>query len=196
MPGEELQVTAPTEWGKKKETPVEDGLIVPLPSGNVVKVRRTMDMLALLRSGRIPNPLAGIVQKMIDTGNPDLASAMQATGPESAKTSQQLLDLLDATWLRAVIEPEFDGPPQRGKLRDEAGRFIKQHETVDEYQERLSTWTPEDGKISIFDVDMDDKMYVFGVAQGAAVDLARFRAEQDAALDLVHANEPVPSSGE
>lgn len=196
MPGEDpqVQVTSAAEWGAKKEEPVEDGILVPLPSGNVVRVRRTMDMMALLRAGRIPNPLAGIVQKMIDTGNVDLAGAMKKTGPESAKASQQLLDLLDGTWMNAVMEPAFDAPVPRGQLKDEGGKLIKPQETQDEYMLRLEGWQPKEGKVSIFDVKMDDKMYVFGISQGAAVDLARFRAEQDAALDLVHADAPVPSS--
>jgi len=194
MPGEDLQVTTASEWGKSKTQPVEDGLLVPLPSGNVVKVRRTMDMMALLRAGRIPNPLAGIVQKMIDTGNANLADAMKSSGPQTAKVSQQLLDLLDQTWMRAVIEPEFDAPDLRGQLKDASGKNIKPDETHDEYLARIENWKPEEGKISIFDVDNDDKMYVFGVAQGAAVDLARFRSEQDAALDLVHSESPVPNA--
>jgi hypothetical protein len=191
MPNDDLQVTSPSNWNKQ-QTPVEDGQLVPLPSGNVVRVRRTMNMMSLLRAGRIPNPLAGIVQKMIDTGNIDLAGAMQRTGPESVKASQQLLDLLDSTWMLCVTEPDFDAPTPRGELTDVGGRKTKPNETQDEYLARLVDWKPEDGKISIFDVGMDDKMYVFGVSQGAAVDLARFRAEQDAALDLVHTESPVP----
>lgn len=191
MPSEDLQVTSPSEWGKKKEQTEDEGLLVPLPSGNVIRVRRTMDMMALLRAGRIPNPLAGIVQKMIDTGNIDLAGAMKQAGNGQAKASQQLLDLLDGSWMRSVMEPAFDSPALRGQLRDEGGRLIKPQETQEEYLARIEDWKPGEGKISIFDVDMDDKMYVFGISQGAAVDLARFRSEQDATLDLVHSVEAV-----
>lgn len=193
MPGEgtDLQVTSASEWSTKKPTPEEDGFLAPLPSGNVVRVRRTMDMLPLLRAGRIPNPLAGVVQKMIDTGGIDLAGAMQRTGPEATKASQQLLDLLDETWMRAVTSPDFDAPPLRGKVRDEGGKLVNERETQDEYLRRIENWKPEDGKVSIFDVAVDDKMYVFGLSQGAAVDLARFRSEQDAALDLVQSVQAV-----
>lgn len=181
MPEETLQITPASEWGKKKQAPADRGFICELPSGSVVRVLRTMDMMALLRAGKIPNPLAGIVQSMIDKGNTDFSGALKASASKDGnRAAQQLLDLLDATWMRAVIEPEFDAPEP-----------MKKDETHQQYMDRLALWEPEEGKISIFDVDLNDKYFVFAVAQGGAADLARFRAEQDAALELVHSSDGV-----
>jgi hypothetical protein len=191
MPGEDLQVTSAAEWGKNKSVSAEGSFVVEVPTGNVVRVRRTMDMMALLRAGRIPNPLAGIVQKMIDSGSPNLGKALAESQQDvnGAKASQQLLELLDQTWMRAVIEPEFDAPAAQGQLVDETGKKIKPNETFQEYMDRLALWQPAEGKISVLDVDLNDKYYVFSVAQGGATDLARFRAEQDAVVDSLHASD-------
>lgn len=173
-----LQVTTPGEWGKK-QVAEEEGFITELPSGNVIRMRRTMNMLTLLRQGRIPNPLASIVQKMIDTREINF-NQVDADG----KMAIQLLDMLDEGWLSAVIEPTFDGPEPR-----------KPNESAEDFTERLNQWRPKEGAISVFDVDVQDKMYVFAVAQGAAADIARFREEQSAALESLEdvAEPPKPS---
>lgn len=167
MPSEanELKVTSPDQWGKAA-TPEEEGFIVELPSGNVIKMKRTMNMLVLLRQGRIPNPLASIVQKMIDTQQVDFSKV--AT---DVKSAEQLLDLLDDQWMSAVLEPAFDAPPRK-----------REGEETEEYLGRLGNWKPEKGKISVFEVDPQDKMYVMSIAQGGVVDLAKFREEQESNL--------------
>lgn len=162
---EELKVTSAAEWGKKPASE-DDGFIVTLPSGNVIKMKRTMNMLVLLRQGRIPNPLASIVQKMIDTKQVDFSKV-----EGDAKSAEQLLDMLDDQWMSAVLEPAFDAPERK-----------KEAESTEEYLDRLSKWKPEDGKISVFEVDPQDKMYVMSIAQGGVVDLAKFREEQESSL--------------
>lgn len=184
MPADQdLQVTTAAEWGKAAPA-VEEGFITELPTGNVIRMRRTMDMLVLLRTGQIPNPLAGIVKKMIDTGDPNFPTDGGGTW------APQLLDLLDRTWMRAVMEPAFDAPPPQGK--NEQGLNIE--ETDEQYTERVARWNPKEGAISIFDVDVNDKLYVLIVAQGAAADLARFREVKDESLVAVQTGNRVPSA--
>lgn len=182
---QELQVTSPTEWGARA-TPVENGFITELPSGNVIRMQRTMDMLVLLRTGQIPNPLAGIVQKMIDSGDP----GFPADAAKNPNVAEQLLDLLDRTWMKAVIEPPFDAPRPRGKSED--GRNIE--ETQQQYIDRISKWSPAEGKISVFDVDVNDKLYVLVVAQGVAADLAKFREVTEESVAALSASERVPAA--
>lgn len=179
----DLQVTSASNWNTKKEVPEEAGFITELPTGNVIRMRRTMDMLALIRTGQIPNPLAGIVQKMINSGDPNLAFDGANT-----QVAQQLLDLLDQTWLRCVLEPEFDGPAPKGRDADNN----KVSETDEQYIERLADWTPKEGAISVLEVDMNDKLFVFVVAQGVAADLAKFREVTDESLASVQAGNDVP----
>lgn len=184
MPTEpELKVTTPDQWNTNGQTSQDVGFITELPSGNVIRMRRTMDMLDLLRTGQIPNPLAGIVQKMIDTQSMDFPAKEADT-----QVAQQLLELLDRTWMKAVLEPAFDAPPVRGI--DAIGMHFE--ETHDQWIQRIARWEPSAGKISVTAVDVNDKMFVFVVAQGAAADLARFREGQDAALDAVQAVPRVP----
>lgn len=170
-----LVPTAPEAWGTV-ETPKEEGFVTELPSGHVARVRRTLDLPVLLRAGKIPNPLAGIVHKMMETG---------ATGfPPEANNPQvlsQLLELLDDTFVKCVMEPKFSRPESRNST-----------ETEDEWSARVNAWTPPPGTASIFKVDINDKFYVFALAQGAAADLARFRAEQAAGVSALSESKSVP----
>lgn len=173
-----LTPTSVSDW-KRGPDPVagseEEGFITELPSGNVVRIIRTLDMPVLLKTGQIPNPLAGIVQGMIDQRT--------ATFPVEAtdtKVLMQLLDLLNETAFRAILEPPFDMPEKRQKS-----------ETAEQYQERLDGWQPAEGKISVWDLTMEDRFFIFALAQGAAADLASFREEQARSLADVQASQGV-----
>lgn len=157
-----LQVTPVEAWGRNT-TSVEEGFVAKLPSGNVVRMTRTLDLAELLSTGRIPNPLAGIVQSMMEKG--------ETSFPETndMKTIEQLMDLLNTTFCRAVLEPRFSMPSVR-----------KHNEKVDDYYERINAWEAPERTVPIFDVLLQDKMFVFAVAQGAAADLALFREQPGA----------------
>lgn len=200
---QKLVPTSPSAWKRTGQEPVpeEDGFIAELPSGNVVRMTRTLDMPILLKTGKIPNPLAGIVQNMIDT-----RSTVFPVDQTDQKVLMQLLDLLNETAVRAIIEPPFDMPAKRQK-----------GESAEKYMERLEDWQPEftelgrqqhakaikedpdhaegpcfcERKISAWDMTMEDRFFVFAVAQGAAADLASFREEQERALAVLQAGEGV-----
>ena len=160
---EELQVTSRSQWkGAQKE-----GQLVPLPSGNVVRIVRTMDLLHLLKAGKIPNPLAGIVQGMVDK--------RQTTIDQSEldmDTIKETMKLVDDTVLKVVTEPKIVAPPDP-----------EEGETEEAYALRINSWEPEDPEaVPLTWLDMDDRMFIFVFAQGFAADLATFRAEPDKAV--------------
>ena len=167
----DLQVTPASEWGKKS-APVEEGFVTELPSGNVVRMTRTLDLPSLLATGQIPNPLAGIVKQMMEDG--------QAVPPATNDMNVivQMMDMFNSQFVKSVLEPQFDMPAVR-----------KHNESDEAYQKRLSEWEPEEGKISVFDVQLMDKMFVFAVGQGAPADLALFREQQSATFQLLQAGE-------
>lgn len=165
----ELKVTSAEDWGKDPSKQ-EDGFLLELPSGRVAKVRRTLDLPVLLKSGMIPNPLAGIVRKMMD--NRDSNFPVDEMNGEALG---QLLDLIHAAIVKMMIEPKVSAPRQRG--RDESGFRIQ--ETDEEYMKYLEDWAPTVGTVSIFDIDLPDKLYLYAASQGMAADLATFRGEQN-----------------
>lgn len=179
LPKPPLEVTSASDWNKKA-LPAEEGFLLELPSGNVCRVRRTLDMLVLLKAGRIPNPLAGVVQRMIDTKSTEFP-----TEEMNREMLEQLYDFLAQNAVRMVIEPKFEMPDPR--VAGEDGEA---------YQRRISDWQPSEGAISIFDVDMTDLLYLMAIGQGQAADLASFREEQAASLVTAQNGEGVrkPSS--
>jgi hypothetical protein len=172
-----LTPTSPEEWGARPVA-AEQGFIATLPSGNVVRMRRTLDLPILLRAGKIPNPLADIVRQMLDTGN----TQFPREAAEDSTALQQLLDLIDQNCVNAVIEPKVSAPDPRGI-----------NETFEEWQERANAWLPEPGTLSVFRIDMPDKLYIYAVAQGAAANLARFRDESEGFMAGLADEQDVPS---
>lgn len=99
----ELEVTSASEW----KTAKKQGQVIELPSGKRMRVKRTMSLMVLLKSGQIPNPLAGLVQDMISKG--DKGIDMKNVDLDALK---QLLALADETVLKAAVEPRVqDLPP-------------------------------------------------------------------------------------
>lgn len=192
------------DWKRPSEAvpAAEDGFYADLPSGNRVFMTRTLDMPILLRTGRIPNPLAGIVQKMIDTRS--TAFPKEAAEPE---VIMQLLDLLNETAVRCIIEPPFDAPAKRQKgetaeevtarLEDWLPAFTKHG--LEQHREALEADPNHDAKplcgcqrkISVWDLTMEDRFFIFAVAQGAAADLASFREQQASHVADLQAGEGV-----
>lgn len=174
-----LKPTSVSDWRRPVDSVLEadrEGFIVELPSGNVIRMTRTMDMATLLKTGKIPNPLAGIVQSMIDNHTPIFPKTIK-----EGDAIMQLLDLMNEMAVRCIMEPPFDMPEARQK-----------NETAEQYQDRLSTWEPAEGKISVWDLTPEDRQYIFAISQGAAADLASFREESDAAMEAFQASLRVP----
>ena len=163
---EEQQPTSPDQWNRGQTVGSTVGFIVELPSGNVARVRRTLDLPTMLKAGRIPNPLADTIAKSIAGGGDGIE-------PSELDRTQlmQMLDLVDSVVARMMVEPKVSAPEPR--MPDEEDEI---------YSKRLDSWVPDEGTLSIFDLELNDKMFLFYVGQGAAVDLQRFREESGLAV--------------
>lgn len=158
MPNEELKVTTVSEHRSREP----EGFLVKCPSGLVVKMRRTLDLFVLLKTGRIPNPLGSMVQSMMDKGAVDMGELSSVSGA----AMQQFLAMMDDCVVKAVISPKIV--------------------LVSGDQEM-----PEDA-LDITEVDPDDRMFIYSVAQGGAADLAKFRDEQNAVMASLPDGQGVP----
>lgn len=162
------QVTPLEEWGQVDSK--EEGFLVTLPvSGKTVRMRRSMDMMSMLRGGLIPNPLAKIVREMMATGNPDVPQAEL-----TEEVLNQMMDMTSRTVLKCVIEPKVSMPEPK-----------RDSESPEEYEERVLAWQPPSGHLSISLIPLEDRQYIEAVAQGRAADLEPFRAEQKPAVAAV-----------
>lgn len=128
------------------------GFTVELPSGMKVHVRRTFDMLANLKGGKIPNPLAGLVEEMIENKRPSLD--VNTMGAEAV---QQMLAMFDQTLEAMMIAPRFQARPADAPW----------------------DWEPEEDAIGPFDMGLEDKVFLFQLSQGGTADLATFRQQSN-----------------
>lgn len=171
----QIQPTSAQEWGRK----IEEGAVHELPSGNFARVRRTLDLLVMLRAGKIPNPLAGIVRSMIQTQKADFPLDKM-----DEQTLSQLLDLLDNNAAAAMVDPKVEVPPRRNE-----------GEADEDYNVRFEKWDVERlgrGALSAWQLDVQDKLYLMGLSQGRVVDLQSFREEQERAMAGLSLGSDVP----
>jgi hypothetical protein len=147
------QVTAASAW--KKSSEVVTGHLVTLPSGNVARLRRTLNLPTLLRTGKIPNPLAGYVNDAIKTRNPSVQPKQ-----EDQEAIVQMVQLIQGQIPIIFLEP---------KVQVEPGDWDVNTQGV---------WEPDEDAINILDLDPEDAMFAFAFAQGGPADVARFREEQ------------------
>lgn len=134
------------EWKRRRR----QGFTVVLPSGMKVHCRRTFDLLARLKDGKIPNPLGAMVQEMIESGAPGLEPSKM--GHESVR---QMIAMFDQTLEAMLIVPKFQSRPA------DAGW----------------DWEPDEDAIGPADMPLEDKVFLFQLAQGGTADLATFRVE-------------------
>lgn len=191
MPGTDEAQPVPTrveDWGVASKTPSK---VMELPSGHTARVKQTLNILRVVQEGQIPNPLRGIVMRMITTGSME----MPAESERDIALMRQFADFLDMVAVETMMEPPVDRPVPRGKLTDAQGRYTNPNETEDEYFARCDTWQPKEGHLSVFALDANDKMFLFIASQGAAADAKQFREIQEQSLDGVEAGKksPVPT---
>lgn len=144
--------TSAADWRSARKK----GFTVTLPSGQAALVRRTLDLFARLEREEIPNPLAGIVTKLIQ-GEP-VEMSEESIGQEGMA---QMLTEMNNTIVAMMIVPEVMHVPEDAPW----------------------DWEPPEGKISTADVDLMDKVFLYNVAQGGTADLAKFRKDAKAFLE-------------
>lgn len=149
-------VTSAEAW----RTGSKDGFVIELPSGKRARIRRTMNLLAMLEKGKIPNPLAGRIREMIS----ERKAMPELKGDDANEAVPQLLELVAAQVKRIFVEPRVEEEP------------------ADWDEDTDGEWEPSEGAIALEDVDMQDRMYAFAYAQGMALDLETFRRKQAEAM--------------
>lgn len=200
----EADITSAEEWANP--APDNEGFIVELPSGKVVRARRTMNMMDMIQKGQIPNPLREIVMSVIaegDAGPANLAGHLQQYSNDLAgkddeekkeanrRLMVQFQDMINTVVCDTVLQPPLDMPPAMGEVTDDAGNVVDPNESTDAYFERLIPWEPERGSVSIFKVDLEDRMFLFTMSQGGVADAKRFREGQAAAVEALAHGEGV-----
>lgn len=152
-------VTDPTMPWAEQKAPVSaaewksartKGFTIDLPSGQTVMVRRTFDMVRKLRAGEIPNPLAGHILRMIERNE-----AIVRTDEMTEEGVGQMLTMFDETCAAMLITPKMVVRPL----------------------DAAWDWAPPGDSISSEDMDLEDKVFLFMVAQGGTADLATFRQQ-------------------
>lgn len=158
----------------------KEGFNVELPSGHIAKVRRTMDMMDLVRQGKIPNKLIQFVQKLIAEGG-DPTKIEFDPDEFDDETLSKLVDFMDHVCCNVLISPVCVLPPRQ-----------KEDEPEDEYSYRLSVWEPPEGTISTLDLTTNDKEFLFQLAQGGTSELSTFRDQQETFVASVQDGGAVP----
>lgn len=159
--------TQPDEWIGGRTV----GQIILLPSGNRARCRRTFSLLDAMQAGTLPNPLSKLIDDMLAMGaTPEPETPDQAKVAEQAAMKQfmemdkedqlSLFELIDAECYKIFLSPTLLPVPPGEDPRN---------------------WSPEgEGELSIHDVSWEDRIYAYNWAQGAPMDIAKFRQTNEA----------------
>lgn len=157
---EDKDITPASQWKHSDE----QGFVIELPSGNFAKCRRTMNLPTLLKSGKIPNPLGDMIRDMIAQGKSDIQLQ-----PTDTDLMEQTVDLVNSQMPYIWIAPRVEQCPPTWNV------------------DKQGIWNPSAGALDVNNIDFQDKFYVWSWAQGAALDVARFRERASQGMaDLQH----------
>lgn len=198
MPDQNAKVTSADEWRKQKE----QGFIVSLPaSGHNCRVRRTMDLLHMVRTGRIPNPLAGLVQGFIKGEKSTISMADM-----DRETVSEMVKLVNTTVSRMMLEPRVQVMPEFDTMGDKdlyewakrlevetppQGAELTEEEYSNLRDELTWKWEPREGFISAEDIELEDRFFLFSIAQGGTADAESFRQQQAQFMAAASAGEGI-----
>lgn len=159
-PDRQLTVTSPKQW--KKTDP--EGVLVELPSGNVVRCKRP-GMQKFVELGMVPNALIPIVDTALKDHLPPKI--------DDVINDQSLLEatnvFMDDVFLHCVVEPEVLPVP----IPDEEGDVPEREEDV----------------LYIDEVEMEDRVFVFQFSVGGTRSVQRFRQLQVTDMAVVAAEQ-------
>ena len=96
-----LQVTSGQQWRKVRE----EGELVPLPSGHVVRLR-TVGVETLIRRGRIPQGLLAIVADAL------MGGAGTLPVPQTVEEMKDHLEFYESACIEAFVSPRIVETPQ------------------------------------------------------------------------------------
>lgn len=155
-----LTPTPADQWVKKGAAELE-GIDLPLPSGNVARVKR-VGLMELLAGGHIPDSLTPVAEEAVRKGK----GLPKLDAQEMLKDPEKLADV--ETLMRNVLVACVVAPQVLPVPTDKGGDPIP----FDKRKPGLYADEVLDG----------DKMYIMNFAFGGSADLARFREEHGAAM--------------
>lgn len=172
--GTPLEVTSAAGWNKSRT----EGFIQRLPSGNVARLRKTLSLMNLIKTGQIPNPLGKHLRNVMQSGG-KVDLDLKSMDEESLK---QVLEMVDSQIPDIFIEPRVYAVPEG---------------------ENPYIWTPDDHEaVSVAALDFEDRFFAFSFAQGGVTDLDSFRVKSAEAVATLEDVEQVqdeavePTGGE
>lgn len=152
---------------------------IPLPSGNIARVRR-VGPEAFLTQGIMPDTVTPIVEKAIRSKK-GLKPAKQVELMKDPKQLGSMLEMLDRTLCYAVVEPRVVMPPACAVCGELDTLSVAAHQRGDgEPPEGYHEFQPlprVDGTLYADRVDLDDKVFILNYCVGGTRDLERFRRE-------------------
>src|ERR1051325_8423326 len=98
---ETMQPAPASEW---RSPEVTKGIVITLPSGNNIRIKRTLDMVTMLQQGTIPNPLIDIVNRLIAGESPQVSTF-------SEDQLEAMLVFIDKVVMTCCLEPRVESPP-------------------------------------------------------------------------------------
>lgn len=180
------QITSAASWQKQDQV---QGLVTELPSGKIVMLLRKLDLPVMLKSGRIPNPLASIITEMIGKGEQTLPMDKM----EDPQVFEQMMTMVDTCVSSSMVEPKAILSPVKGKHPRSGIRFPESDEAFqkrwDEYEDVLND--PLANTISTDWISIEDKIFIFFFSQGGAADLATFRSATGDAMAALSGSQAV-----
>lgn len=182
-------VTSAKDWKGKRQ---RDGQDLPLPSGNVARVRQ-ISPVAFLESGFLPDPLTNIVRKAINSKQGLKPTDVNKIA-DDPKRLVETMEVFDRVLTYCVIEPVIELKPNCihvaldgedagvcGESLAHASHNERDHEHFHKFMEG-----ERDADVLYSDeVDLDDKIFIFQWALGGTSNLENFRDEQRSSMGLV-----------
>jgi hypothetical protein len=187
-----IAATPASAWAGAAE--VVEGRLVPLPSGNVARLRAVAPT-TFLEGGFLPDPLTQIVRQAINKKSGLKPSEVKdmVDDPEQLVATMQTFDrVLNYT----MIEPECRPRPEcvaqilgeDGETEVECG--MPWHDDIHQVpgtpqRHICKSGVREPGVLYVDMVAMEDKLFIFQWALGGTSDLEQFRKELGANVDAL-----------
>lgn len=197
MEQQNLTPTPASAWKGKVEV---EGTDLPLPSGNVARIRQIAPT-AFISSGLIPDPLSHIVRQAINTKKGLNPNQMKKIAEDPDKLVAAL-ELFDRVLAFVAVEPQISMPPTCIHNLGEDGAEPcgtyhnaedKRHTDPDVKNYHQYREGPRDPEVLYADqVDWNDKVFIFQWCLGGTRDLEKFRSELDASMGTVSDGQDVP----
>lgn len=160
--GDQFKVS---DVGSFKKRSARGGAELVLPSGLTCKAGR-IDLQVFMKTGRIPNSLRGMVDRamqgidisqeevMDNIAGEDFAKKLLDKDPETVQKFEELMEMVDAVVVDAMIDPKVIPAPATEEERSET-------------------------ELHVDEIDDQDKMFIMNFAMGGVRDLEPFREGQE-----------------